>query len=129
MTGELLQQPGSIATMNRWPPGRAFLLAAFVLFVGSGGKLPAQELSEAAERGLHLVEQHCARCHAIGRSDISPYPAAPPFRTLGRRYPLEALEEAFAEGLVMGHWEMPEFKFRPNDIGALIAYLKFVQQP
>ncbi len=122
-------QPGSNATTKRKLPRSAFLLAAFALFAGSERDLVAQEMSELAGQGLRLVEQHCAKCHAVGRSDISPYPAAPPFRTLGRRYPPESLEEAFAEGIVVGHMEMPEFKFQPSNIGALIAYLKFVQRP
>lgn len=95
------------------------------------GVLPsrAQEMSDVAARGLVLIQEHCAKCHAVSRSDISPNPAAPPFRILGKRYPPESLQEAFAEGIVVGHAEMPEFKFRPSDIGDLIAYLKFVQRP
>jgi hypothetical protein len=51
-------------------------------------------------------------------------PKAPPFRTLGKRYPVEHLAEALAEGIRTGHPDMPEFEFSSPDIGALITYLK-----
>ena len=53
---------------------------------------------------------------------------APAFRTLGQRYPVESLEEALGEGFMSGHPDMPEFKFDADDVGAIIAYLKSIQQ-
>ena len=53
---------------------------------------------------------------------------APAFRTLGQRYPIESLEEALGEGFMSGHPDMPEFKFDADDVGAIIAYLKSIQQ-
>ncbi len=99
----------------------------FVL-VALGVSLPA--LASAASdddevaRGLALVEENCARCHAIGESGESPFEPAPAFRTLHERYPLEDLEEALAEGIVSGHPAMPEFTFDPDQIDDVIAYLK-----
>ena len=52
---------------------------------------------------------------------------APAFRTLGRRYPIQDLEEALGEGIVSGHPDMPEFKFDADDVGAIITYLKSIQ--
>lgn len=101
----------------------------FLLCVLNVMSARAQEMSDPAARGLVLVQEHCAKCHAVGRSDISPNPAAPPFRILGKLYPPEALQEALAEGIVVGHAEMPEFKFQSSDVGALIAYFKYVQRP
>jgi hypothetical protein len=49
------------------------------------------------------------------------------FRTLAKRYPIESLEEALGEGLISGHPDMPEFKFEGDDVGAIIAYLKSIQ--
>ena len=40
----------------------------------------------------------------------------------------EYLEEALGEGLMSGHPAMPEFKFEADDVGAIIAYLKSIQQ-
>ena len=47
---------------------------------------------------------------------------------LGQRYPVESLEEALGEGFMSGHPDMPEFKFDADDVGAIIAYLKSIQQ-
>ncbi len=51
-------------------------------------------------------------------------PAATPLREIARRYPLDQLEEAFAEGLVTGHPAMPQYTFRASEIDDLIAYLE-----
>jgi mono/diheme cytochrome c family protein len=79
-------------------------------------------------RGEALLSKNCARCHAIGRSGASPHPVAPPFRTLSGRYPIEGLAEALAEGLSVGHPDMPEFVFDPPDIRAILDYLNSIQE-
>jgi cytochrome c len=79
------------------------------------------------QMGRLLAETDCARCHAIGPSGTSPLPPAPPFRTLHRRYPVEHLAEALAEGIVVGHPAMPEFRLDPDQIENLIAYLKTLE--
>src|SRR5271154_2347481 len=81
-------------------------------------------LSPAAQRGLVIVRTNCARCHAVDKVSESPLKVAPPFRTLHQRYPVEALEEPLAEGIVTGHPTMPEFRFDPGQVGDVIAYLK-----
>jgi mono/diheme cytochrome c family protein len=83
----------------------------------------------AARRGEQLLAKHCAMCHAIGRQGSSPHRQAPPFRTLAKRYPIESLSEALGEGLYTGHPDMPEFVFAPADVGAILAYLKSIQEP
>jgi mono/diheme cytochrome c family protein len=76
--------------------------------------------------GEELAQEHCSGCHAIGTIDQSRNEKAPPFRTLSERYPLDDLQEALAEGIVVGHegQEMPEFEFSPDDIADLIAHMK-----
>lgn len=69
------------------------------------------------------MEERCARCHAVGREGESRLPIAPPLRTLASKYPLEALEESLAEGIVTGHPDMPEFQLAPEQIADLIAWL------
>ena len=81
----------------------------------------------SVKRGEALLAKECSRCHATARTDASRHPQAPPFRTLGKRYPIEALEEALAEGIISGHPDMPEFTFESDDVGAIIAYLKSIQ--
>ena len=82
----------------------------------------------ALKRGESLLAKACSRCHAIARSGESRHPQAPLFRSLGKRYPIESLEEALGEGIVSGHPDMPEFKFAGDDVGAIIAYLKSIQE-
>lgn len=55
------------------------------------------------------------------------HPAAPAFRTLRERYPIDALEEAFAEGIYVGHPDMPEFVADPDQIAAIVAYIESIQ--
>ena len=75
------------------------------------------------DKGEVLISKNCARCHATGASGESPHKAAPPFRQVVTRYPLENLAEALAEGIVSGHADMPEFVFPPDEIDAILAYL------
>jgi cytochrome c len=79
------------------------------------------------KRGEALVNRNCSRCHATARTGQSPHPQAPAFRIIGKRYPIESLEEALAEGIISGHPDMPEFVFASDDVGAIIAFLKSVQ--
>jgi cytochrome c len=105
-----------------WPHGLAPL--AMVLFCGTAF---AQGITSIEGRGEALLAKNCSRCHAIGRTGASPHPAAPAFRTLSQKYPIEGLAEALAEGIYVGHSDMPEFAFESKDVGAIIAYLKSIQ--
>lgn len=89
----------------------------------------AQDFATLQAQGEALLSKNCAKCHAIGRSGQSTHPQAPQFRTLARRYPLESLEEGLAEGFSSGHPDMPEFVFAPEEISAIIAYLRSIQTP
>ena len=80
-----------------------------------------------AIKGLKIAQTHCSTCHAIGRSGKSRNPLAPRFREFSRHYPVSALEEALAEGLLVGHPEMPEFRLSPQQNRDLIEYLRRVQ--
>jgi cytochrome c len=102
---------GACSLANEAPPGAEPLTVA-----------------DAAE-GQRLAETHCSTCHAIGAEGTSPHEQAPPFRTLSRNYRISALEEAFAEGALVGHPDMPEFRLEPDEVDALIAYIHTVQAP
>ena len=82
----------------------------------------------ALKRGEALLARNCSRCHATARTGGSPHPQAPAFPTLGKRYPIESLEEALGEGIISGHPDMPEFIFESNEVGVIIAYLKSIQE-
>lgn len=81
-------------------------------------------------KGRVIAETFCSGCHAIGLRGKSPNPKSPPFRTLGKKYPLSNLEEALGEGIVVGHEgsEMPPFVFSSRQVEALMAYLASVQK-
>lgn len=86
------------------------------------------EVGVVAE-GHRIARDACSPCHAIGRTGASPKAEAPVFRELGRKYPVENLEEALAEGVVVGHPQMPEVKMNEREIAAFVAWLKTIQSP
>ena len=88
---------------------------------------PAVAASPSEERGKTFAINNCARCHAIDRVSQSPLKIAPPFRNLHKRYPIETLAEALAEGIQTGHPTMPEFQLDPDQIRNLLSYLKSLE--
>jgi mono/diheme cytochrome c family protein len=105
-----------------------------ILFLAAGTVLISVTATSSADdsvmiaRGKALVEERCARCHAIGADDKSPHEKAPPFREVVEIYPTEDLAEALAEGIVSGHPDMPVFKFEPPDIEAFLGYLNSLSE-
>jgi mono/diheme cytochrome c family protein len=82
------------------------------------------------KRGRAIAQQNCGRCHSVVARGESANPKSPPFRYLARKYPLNNLEEALAEGIVVGHEgvEMPQFRLSAAQIEALLAYLNSIQK-
>lgn len=85
------------------------------------------QTTRAVQRGETIVQTYCAQCHAVGKTGSSALSVAPPLRDLHKLYPVEHLEEAFAEGITTGHPEMPRFQLEPDQIDDLIAYLKSLE--
>ncbi len=106
---------------SRFPPALA------LLFLVPVAPASAETLVGS---GREIANTFCSRCHAIGTCGKSPNPKSPPFRLLGKKYPLSNLEEALSEGIMVGHEgeEMPPFAFSAQQIEALIAYLASVQR-
>jgi cytochrome c len=109
------------------PAGRLVILGA-CLAASLMSPAPAAAATKAETRGKAFVTLHCSKCHATGRTGASPVKEAPPLRDLSKRYPLENLEEAFAEGVVVNHGSttMPSFRLEPQSISDMIAYLKSI---
>jgi mono/diheme cytochrome c family protein len=82
---------------------------------------------DVTSRGRLLVQRYCATCHSIDRQGKSPNAAAPPFRDLHQRYRVDDLAEALAEGILVGHPAMPEMRFPPDDVKAILAYIRSIQ--
>jgi cytochrome c len=106
------------------------MLDAVLLAAGLGlASIRHAAAANDPKRGETLLTRDCSPCHTVGRAGDSPRKDAPAFRTLGKRYPIESLEEALGEGIMSGHPDMPEFKYDADDVGGIIAYLKSIQQP
>jgi hypothetical protein len=61
------------------------------------------------------------------RAGACKHPDAIPFRRMSERFEIDGLEESLAEGIMVGHLDMPEFRFRPDDAQALTAYIASLQ--
>jgi mono/diheme cytochrome c family protein len=101
------------------------LLTLALMWAASPGW--AQDDAELRRQGQALLATRCSRCHAIASTGDSPHRQAPPFRTLGQKYPVDWLAEALGEGLSTGHPDMPEFVFEPSEITAILTYLQSIQ--
>jgi len=102
-------------------------IAILLVFAVHGAATYAAYADSLVAQGKALIETSCARCHAIGATDISSHPDAPAFRTLSQRYPVDQLAEALAEGISTGHPDMPEFVASPHQIDAILAYIGSLQ--
>ena len=102
---------------------RRAAVTALLVAVAMGSTMElASASSPHIRKGQAIAKRLCARCHDVGKGE-SPLAAAPPFRTLPQKYPVENLAEALAEGIVTGHPDMPQFKFSPAEIDALLSFI------
>lgn len=91
------------------------------LALASATSLPAQ--AGDLEAGRDLAEEMCGSCHAVGADSESANAEAPPFREIAGRYSVWNLQEALAEGIMVGHEDMPQFTLSPDQIDALLSYM------
>jgi mono/diheme cytochrome c family protein len=88
---------------------------------------------QTRDPGQALVEQRCARCHAVGREGTSPYPGAQPFRYLGRRWGRGQLRDALRTGIIVEHDRAearpPPMKLTDPEIDVFLAYLDSIATP
>src|SRR5262249_3235618 len=105
-------------------------LAILLLLVATSAGLAEDSSSSPLEqRGRALAERMCSQCHAIGKSGQSPHVGAPAFRALDRRVDLDSFMERLREGLMVGHPDMPTFRFTREDARAFLLYLRSIQAP
>lgn len=104
----------------------AYIASAAMLFFLCAASVRADDGNPAL--GRKLAEEWCSKCHAIDIYGDSPLRIAPPFRDLHLRYHVEDLAESLAEGIMVGHPTMPTFRFDPDQIQNLIAYLKSLER-
>jgi mono/diheme cytochrome c family protein len=104
---------------------------AIVLVLAATSAALAEDSSSSPleQRGRALAERMCSQCHAIGKNGQSPHAGAPAFRALDRRVDLDSFMERLSEGLMVGHPDMPTFRFTREDARALLLYLRSIQAP
>ena len=101
------------------------LVSAAALLVN----LSTPALTQQAESGLMLAEEHCAMCHAIRLGGESPNRSALPLRRIGERFSLDEMQELLASGkLFARHPQMPNLRFSWGDAQALTIYLRSIQE-
>ncbi|MGD9542656.1 MAG: cytochrome c [Methylocystis sp.] len=105
-------------------------IASCLLFAAGAAAAKTPGEARLLKRGRAIAQENCGRCHAVGPRGESANPKSPPFRSLARKYPLSNLEEALAEGIVVGHegLDMPQFRLNAAQIDALLAYLASIQK-
>ncbi|MBZ6377518.1 hypothetical protein B5C34_04520 [Pacificimonas flava] len=109
---------------STWGPAAAGGLALAVALGACTTTDHAQmEEAQLAREGRQLAETYCASCHDIDEG-TSPHPDAPSFARAANRYPPDMLGEAFAEGIQVGHPDMPVFEMDVPNIERLTAYLR-----
>lgn len=85
--------------------------------------------AQSTVAGEALAERLCARCHAIRSGDTSKHGLAPTFPAIANRYSVWGLQEALAEGIVVGHADMPKFVLSPREINDLLAFMDGFTRP
>jgi cytochrome c len=106
-------------TRHRLMTGLIIFIVIIGLFIASS----ASSYASDPRAGQIFAVENCSRCHAIGATGISPNRKASAFRVIARKYKLDDLEEAFAEGIMTGHNTMPEFTLSPREIENLLAHM------
>src|SRR5690242_12620868 len=106
---------------------RMVILCSMLWMVNAATSASASADAQSIRRGKAFARANCSYCHSIDKVSRSPRREAPPFRTLHRQYPVEALEDALAEGISFGHPRMPEFRLEPGEVGDFISFLKSLE--
>jgi mono/diheme cytochrome c family protein len=104
----------------------ALFTGPFTLAATAASHVEVDEL-KAVLRGQELAQERCSKCHEVGQEGKSTHPEAVPFRYISRLYPVENLAEAFAEGIYVGHPDMPTFELSVDNLSDLLTYLRAVQ--
>jgi len=96
-------------------------ISAALLF--SAAPLDSAGRAKLAVRGRALLQDNCARCHAIESRGESPMKAAPPMREIYARFAPRELQAELSEGMVSHYSKMPQIEFASEDVDAILAYL------
>lgn len=90
---------------------------------------PGESRGDAITEAGHRVAQlKCARCHAIDATGESPNSNAPAFREVSQSVAIEATEATLADGIRIGHQDMPPVRLSRTEIEEIRAYLESLRQ-
>jgi cytochrome c len=87
------------------------------------GASVAWAADSAANEGKTILEANCGRCHSLEATGASPLPQAPPLGEVYLKYPIDQLEQGFAEGMGSKHRDMPQIQFSDDQVAAILSYL------
>lgn len=101
-----------------------------VLTIGLLWSTLAHARAHEQRSGREMLQQLCARCHAIGRTGSSPNRQAPPFRSFSetKLYDSDFLQR-LQDGYSSIHPFMPTFRFNKEDAEEVLSYMKSIQEP
>jgi cytochrome c553 len=104
--------------------------ALLVLMIGLLWSTFAHARAHEQRDGKEMLQQLCARCHAVGRTGSSPNRQAPPFRTFSetKLYDSDFLQR-LQDGYSSIHPFMPTFRFNREDAEEVLNYMKSIQEP
>jgi mono/diheme cytochrome c family protein len=108
---------------------RSLVMLLMVFGLGAcvhSGETGASEAS-LVETGHRVAQIKCASCHAVEGGGASRDPDAPPFREVSRAVAITATEQSLAEGIRIGHHDMPPVRLSRSEMEALSAYLRSLQ--
>ena len=110
---------------SHWPAVLLALVVTVSPFMAVSANAEGNAEDERLARGMALAAAHCAACHAIGKTDVSPtrINRNTSFRDLHKRFPIKMLVEATTTGTIEGHDEMPAFDFSDTEIIDLLSYI------
>ncbi len=90
------------------------------------GILSASNIMAADLPGAALAQQWCAACHAVKPGQVSPNPKAPAFTAIAAEP--SATEYSLSVFLKTTHATMPNYKIDPDDIDALVDYIRSLKR-
>lgn len=102
------------------------MIAILAAVAVAAAAAPEEQAAQLA-RGEAIASERCSRCHAVGWTGASLDQRAPPFRELGRNYPVSDLIEALAQGATPTHAGMRPFTLPFEDARALSTYVRSIQ--
>jgi mono/diheme cytochrome c family protein len=111
--------PGS--PRRRRVGGAAAVLVAALIGAAAQPASAVEDVAQA-EAGSKIANGLCAKCHAVGRSMVSPVDAAPPFRAMAEDPALT--EQAIRQLLRTSHQTMPDYIFSLDEQEAIAAYIR-----